>query len=438
MNEKTTPLSFGKQPSCLQKLMPEVKKMSVETGTQSLVGTSKFAAEVTLAHAEDIKEDMTTLWSVDALEPGKSLGAHASTKGAEIKRAYNRTSERLAHAVKRMKQKGLHKKCVYEISKLCLDDKNPRTASAIGLLGCILGGPESKGALWAHEGYDDISDETYEKAIELVMFLTENETMYSQNMYAALLNKHIDEIYVAAVLIHCATYQKKLLEEQRQELKKLDDMSEKYGGYDEALDLVTTDIDEIREAHRLELEEQTAKIQKEADRKVKAAEDKIKEIQKQAKPAENKLNAANKRITEQTAEIAELQKEVARLNAALEHKNEHITNMIAMMPSGEDDLPELPDNILVIGGHPNIISRFKQKYPNWRYIKGTDKGCTNITQPACVFLLPVDLTHSVQQRVQSMISPDTPVIKITSTNIDRMERDMQKAYGNIIPVETED
>lgn len=433
MTEKTTPLSFGTQPDSLRQLIPKTAPLSIMQGLPAMLGISKFTTHVTIS---GMGPNDDVLLPNDALEPESTEIIHATSKRVQLKRAYERTSARLAHAVKRLKQKGLYMPSVKAISELVLDDSRPDIQSTVGLLGCLLGGPETKGALWGHEGYDGLTDEEYEKAIELVMFLTEPDTVYSKNMYAPLLDKHIREIYAAVVLIHYATYQKKLLDDEFKDQTRINEAIEEYGGYERALAIISADMAEIKRTAEEKLRLETEKIQTATSERETDLEKRVRTAEKRVKRSETELASAERRISEQSAEIKALRGKIAEMEIALEHRNEQLSGMIAAIPETDAELPDLPDDVLVIGGHQNVIARFRTKYPKWRYIHGHDKKCDDIAQPACVFLLPVDLSHSVQHRALSMISPDTPVIKIDSTNVDRMETDMKKAYANIIPADT--
>ena len=424
------PISITTSLSNFTIIPPPGRNLSTADGPGSLAGVSKFTNRV-------INENVDTM-SVKNLQPGaltpgdrdKTMRTSTTSTAEQLQDAYDRTSKRLEHAVKRLKEKGLHKATVFDICKLS-KGQDTNLATAITLIECLLSKPGHGGALWSHKNHDDITDEEYEKAIELVMFYNERATMYSTNLYGPLLEKHITKIYTAVLLIHYATYQRLLIDEQNETLEKLDAISYKYGGYEQALSLITSEIDEIQKDADQTLNKELEKVREDAAKKVEAAQNRVEELQQRIQPTEASLDAANTRIRKQLRELAQTKQKLADMEAALEHKNEKIAELIAMLPEPEDNLPNLPDNILIIGGHNNVIARLRQKYPNWRYIKGDDTSCADIKQPLCVFLMPVCLEHSVQHRALSMISPDTPVIKIKSTNLDRIEAEMKTTYMNI-------
>ena len=102
-------------------------------------------------------------------------------------------------------------------------------------------------------------------------------------------------------------------------------------------------------------------------------------------------------------------------------------------PDGEV-LAELPsDNVLFIGGHPNMLSKLMPLYPKWRFVS-TDVSSGSLPKdmrPAFIFVWSNHLSHSLSDRLKNAYG-GMPVGYCKATNVSLLIEEMSRLYTNYL------
>ena len=362
--------------------------------------------------------------------------------------AVEKTSNRIAHAIKALKRKGLYADTYAGIREICHKRRMDVPTGQIELLFNIIGGlPIPPG----EDGEPELTQEAWEAAIELAMYDHERKRMYSDELYALTLEDHIGAIYVYAMLINTSMRVAKLFhcdfdhliylltgfDVRMEEIDEaIQDREQEQQQDGESQD---TDANETQPAPE-EHEPEDAETENAPDgepqehvsdwkRERAALLAKIAQLEKEAKPLHNKVRTLTEQNTDLETWITSRDERIQELEDAVEARDRTISDLSERYP--ETELPELPeDDIIFIGGHPNMLNKLSQAHPDWRIIGGHDFAFSEFTaQPLCVFFWDNHMAHSVYHRAKGLIGPNTPVVYLKSTNPDKLELEMRRGYA---------
>lgn len=143
-----------------------------------------------------------------------------------------------------------------------------------------------------------------------------------------------------------------------------------------------------------------------------------------------------KRCEQQKQKILKLQAYIANMEKTLDKKNDENKAAATLAPVieketveepavGEITLPE--KGILVVGGHPNVVTKLQREYPEWIYLPGDARSVHY--SPAIKFVVFMQhlLTHSAYYAFLSRYNIPTMVTDIT--NIDLLLKAISIKYG---------
>lgn len=206
----------------------------------------------------------------------------------------------------------------------------------------------------------------------------------------------------------------------------------------------------LKRAH----EETQAQIVQEVAAAKEASEKKIALITERHKKRENDLSRV---IRDQDMELYALRKENERLRADLEKmapqesasternddaagKNETAETVapqnideICGEPLSDEELPELPkDNVVFLGGAPNLVKKLRQIYPGWSYVgsEGITSSYSIPSNPIICFCWSKYISHAMTYSVGARI--DAPIAYVTKTNIEALEREMREGFKKVL------
>lgn len=166
------------------------------------------------------------------------------------------------------------------------------------------------------------------------------------------------------------------------------------------------------------------------------------------------LSESNAKLSEAEVEITKLRRENRMLKHSAEKANgdsevnnherhrpafENIqqTSMEGCQPkepTAPEDLLPLPETgIVFLGGHQRVIAKLKELHPKWIFMTDTAPKMNSLLSSTnsvnAVFVVSTYLSHKLYQHLEAAIGKDVPKFYVTSTNIELLERDMQKQYS---------
>lgn len=143
-----------------------------------------------------------------------------------------------------------------------------------------------------------------------------------------------------------------------------------------------------------------------------------------------------KRCEQQKQKILKLQAYIANMEKTSDRKNDENKAAATLTPVFEKETVEEPavediilpeKGILVVGGHPNVVTKLQKQYPDWVYLPGDS--------PAIPYLPTIDFTVFMQYALQHktyyafLSRYNTPTMITDITNIDLLLKAISTKYG---------
>lgn len=332
--------------------------------------------------------------------------------------------KRYYHALKRLKEKGLYAENTKDL-RTKMEDRSRiglPTAFDMSIFGAVTD---------INERYFSvpISDDIWIRAIELTMFFMEPDTYKDYDaMFARHLSqdKDIDLIYFMAYMLAFSKY--------------ASDENKKYRDKVKHLDMLDTQADEIErlkkqladaesrcsETNRKNtaLSAEMGEQKREYDKKINALEHDIVDIKKDMTEELNFVKRMNARLLGLTPTQDALEDAEDAMNFQFEDGDK--SEDIEVFPN---PLPE--SGVLFLGGHVNLVNKLRQRHPGWRYQSDNQFTATATTSIKLVFMWSDHMSHSLQDRVFSIIK-DVPVLYLKATNLNRLEHEMKQKYNDFV------
>lgn len=191
--------------------------------------------------------------------------------------------------------------------------------------------------------------------------------------------------------------------------------------------------------------------------------DKIKELElkalqdaaavKEAADMIDHLEGKVKRLQDKLGKTPDYSRQISALNhehsLALKEKDEEIQSLLARIERMEterieletqmfqqdeeikSDKPwlneELPrDNVIFLGGHPNMLKKLKELYPEWTYIGKETEALHNLPKRCdCIFIWSGHISHGTWYHIDRAFEGREKYFFLQSTNIQRLEEEMK-------------
>ena len=414
-------------------------KERLDTAKKSLfanISLSEYMAEQQkelVRRIVDSAEGREPMSGGSALQAAKAASMIGKTISA-LEQDREFLKRRLAHAIKRLKARGLWAPTYDGLVAICsaMGGQDPVMAKAAGMLqlvSCCMGDYDMTSVASA----DQLDENCWMIGIELAMAEREPALMASDQLYGFAIPRNIDLIYVYTVMAGFSSKLTRVMSGDNFYSSKIfDDILDRYLESE-------TGMEAIRQA----TERTWGAIKKEADGQVKAADDrrqaaeaKLETLSARLKEADARpkaLERRNAKLEEASRELAEerdaMAREIEALKAALENKNRLISRMSGVAEFGF--LPALPErNVVFVGGHPNMLKKLVQEHPGWRFIDGGDYAFDRFSsQPAILFFWDGHMGHPCFARAKKFLEPATPVGYVKSTNIDMLEGEMRRIWA---------
>lgn len=96
-----------------------------------------------------------------------------------------------------------------------------------------------------------------------------------------------------------------------------------------------------------------------------------------------------------------------------------------------EELTELPDRALFLGGHWNMVKKLEALHPDWDFITDDEikGGWRNMTYKY-IFFWTKHCSHKLQNNILSKLASGAETIYVTATNVERLEDEILTGYRN--------
>lgn len=345
--------------------------------------------------------------------------------------------QRLDHAMRRLKERGLWADNIEGLMALCEENNMLRERGLLQALQCTTG---SNILDVAKKG--ELDETCWRIGIELAMLLHEPDLCESDNMFGPVLGKYLPDIFMLTIMAAYGCKISRALESDDYGSALIDMIADKYLQDDRVLGSLSGMLEQIC-AESGEQEEQLES----ANRTIEKLRG---EVQSLRAIAAAQRDSASKRLAPIQSRLEKLEdknRDLARENDELRSKNEtlsaelsgayqKISELSAQTSQDVNDLPELPSsNVIFVGGHINMVKKFANDHPGWQFIDSDDKIFPRFKKPTVIFFWTKHLGHTTYHRAKAFAPPDTPLCYLTSTNIEMLELEMRRAWAAVRPVE---
>lgn len=339
--------------------------------------------------------------------------------------------KRYYHALKRMKDKGLYFADTAalrdEMDSMILKGRSGQgTGPSLGDIAMFCN------ACNLDERYFSvpISDDIWLKAIEAAMIFREPKAYVDPNvLFGSYISKDedIDLIFFFAYQLAYAQYvsdENKTYADKVASINKMDKMSEELASLKKQLaDTEARNRDLIRQ--NSELNSKMGEQKREYDKIINGLHHNIEDIKAEKDEEIQYFCRQNARLLGLTAEQDRIEDEADEKAFVFEDGDK--SDDAEVFPN------KLPDSgILFLGGHVNLVKKVRPLHPGWRYQSDNQFTATPTTSIKLVFMWSNHMSHSLQEKVFSVINKDIPVIYLTATNLNCLEHEMKQKYNDYV------
>lgn len=365
------------------------------------VGNKTYKSLEQMCAGEDvpvarIKEAMRV-----GIPPGKAVeawrafvaleGAREAAREKDTDVAIEFLHKKLDRAVKRWHEKNSSIKTTQQLS--LLESEAMAFFRHYGEMHCVVSAP--------------LSDDSLRFAIAVTLSAYETDAVFDpKEQLAPYLDKHRDIIAILTMF--------------SQSLVELYKAYSANRAQNSMLTLATSGMLEPFKADKAK-DEEIARLRKELAQANQRIDEFADTMQKAIAEEQHRHNAELKEL--QTAHD-ELQKTYTALQA----------QSVVQVPEQGDNQPTLyalpSSGVVFVGGHQHVISKLKDLYPGWVYIRGDARTfkLTN-TSPEIIFYHPQGLDHTTLNKVSACITGDPPIFYVRSTNITALCNEMVQHYS---------
>ncbi len=414
-----------KNPSC-SRLENELNRVSLELyddkGNLVDLTASRMFLHRVLELAEKVKECETEddeegfgIFSRKCFEKvfeARGIGPTAIISTYEKRR--KKADEAAAHAVRRLKEKGVIKQGPLNIGNYFMID-DPYLKFVVA--DCFNADFMRKNVT--------ISDETWMRIAEVTMYLVDKEGFEDKDKkWVVSIMNHLRVFNIVTVLfVHFTiySYSDNMYQAALQAIKT-------------KLEQANKELSKSRQNKSLKRYKQRAKDNEEKLENLTALYQKEKQkwekesasLRKQIRTAEH---GQQDLVIAQAEEIDELRAQIAELTHEYEDEDEEPA-MTAKEEKEEAVLPVLPESgIVFIGGHPVLCGKLRRLHPKWTFYScGDYVGRTRFAGCKCAFLWTGHMTHALYLQYKKYFPAGQPCLIVQSTNLRKLDIEMRKGY----------
>lgn len=423
---------IGGQNGVAYALPQNTYKERLETSKKSLFANVSF-----MKYLKSQKESVEAAMKLPENAANEALMARTAAGLGQSISAMQETQDflrrRLDHAMKRLKKKELWAPDYDGLLEICEENgEDPVMAKAGGMLqlvSCLMGGYDMAEVACAGQ----LDDNCWMIGIELAMAEREPELFASENLFGPALHHNIDLIYVNTVMAGFASKLSRVMAgDDFYGSRIFNEIIDKYIDSEEGTQAVMAATESVWHPT---LQAAAAAVQA-AEEKMAMSETAREDLKKQLqeahaknRPLEQKTQKLEDQLKSEQRNSKALSQRISELNEAMHRKDRLISELSAGVIA--KSLPELPrDDVIFIGGHPNMTKKLALDHPGWRFIDGADPNFSEFrSQPRILFFWDMHLGHPCWQRAKKLLSPSTPVAYVKSTNLDMLEDEMKKLWA---------
>lgn len=354
----------------------------------------------------------------------------SNPKYAEVMRKYvaknNKEIAALAEAGPMQKTAADRKKRTYDRLKskgMCTDDIRTILSVLIGKQNLL-----ALASSYMHSGeVVEIPVDDWYDAFNLIVIRHEPKAISDPNCtnFAHIISAHLDELY--AIIL--ASYNARIRAMQAGGKKNQDSSG------------VERSLKKELAALRAENEELASK-----NKTLQARLDSSVETNAQLREELSQVNAAARKDV--LAVEAEHRQEIKDLTKRLEEAEAETKALLEDLVAVEDEVEgtsdddiegalsgvDLPkEGILFLGGHPNMVKKLRQIYPDWTYLDLKDRAQMRVDRIVDLcFIWSKHLSHTAMNMVARNIKGDFPMVYLEATNLSRLEAEMREGYASVM------
>lgn len=357
-----------------------------------------------LAHQRKLIDAFLSTWyEPDAVN--MMLGGEA---GAKLR--YELVCKKPARALSRLKSKGFYADTydalISLIDRVCEPSLITSFSSYIAM---------ATGIVWKHANFK-LADDVWYSALELTMVLAAPDVYFdpfNDDQWIRHIEPHIPTLLTLVYLISSAGFYSLFCLEHS-------DMIAQLQSYEILVPQLETGLSVLGDAAVKESNEYKA-----------AMIDKDNVIRQKTKEIFG-LSRENDILRNR---VAELERQLAVLESSggvadMVAGDTSDVDVSAGSVSDESDLVELPDdNVLFIGGHPNMLSKLMPLFPKWRFVSTeiSPGSLPKDMKPAYIFVWSNHLAHSLFERLKMTYGVDM-IGYCKATNIALLIEEMSRLY----------
>lgn len=354
----------------------------------------------------------------------------SNPKYAEVMRKYvaknNKEIAALAEAGPMQKTAADRKKRTYDRLKskgMCADDIRTILSVLIGKQNLL-----ALASSYMHSGeVVEIPVDDWYDAFNLIVIRHEPKAISDPNCtnFAHIISAHLDELY--AIIL--ASYNARIRAMQAGG-KKNQDGSEAERTLKKELATLRAENEELTSKNKTlqarldSFVETNTQLREELSQASSAARKDVLAVEAEHR---QEIKDLTKRLEEAEAETKALLEDLVAVEDEVEETSD---DDIEGALSGVD-LPK--EGILFLGGHPNMVKKLRQIYPDWTYLDLKDRAQMRVDRIVDLcFIWSKHLSHTAMKMVARNIKGDFPMVYLEATNLSRLEAEMREGYASVM------
>lgn len=343
------------------------------------------------------------------------------------------TSERLHHAVKRMKEKGLYATNLFEMTRIALAKGLEPVIEMIQLLYTQA---ETFVTVCDQDSGVEFTERDYMAAIDMCMLLGNRDVFISNDRYANLIQENLAKIYYCVLSNHYIVTLNKTLQNQADEIDRIQKGTEPFGGLKKVLEDVQAELENGDKSAQEAIQKITDQF---TEREGKLNAD-LESARARANAAENANAPLHKRLDDAEARAKHLEAELAKARDRARSAEAEAKRLSKELESARTELrrhtlPVLPaSRVSFIGGAPNLVKKLSQIYPDWTYIDDDASDAFTVGSADLIFCYTAHISHKRSNRIEEIARhTGTPIAELPDiVNIRKLDLAMREAYAKIL------
>lgn len=366
-------------------------------------------------------------------DTGEQYSVPNATILAKYKSTLGQTVGRLDHALKRLKEKKLYARNLSEMIRICLSKE---MNDAVEMIQLLYTHAETLITVADRDTGVEFTDRDYMAAIDMCMLLNHHDAFTSDQKYGGFLERDVAKIYYCVLANHYITAMNSTLTRQDEQIQRIKDETERFGGLGQVLKDVQADLAKGGASTQAAIEK--------LSRQFSERETKLSVVAEDARRAADAAEAANaplrKKLADAEADIAKLEGMLADARAkgkAAETKARKLANETDALRTKLEryTLPKLPANgVVFVGGAPNTVKKLSAIYPGWTFIDDDASDAFDVPSAGLIFCYTAHISHKRSNRLEEIARrTGTPFANLPDiVNIEKLDLAMRREYEQLL------